>query len=66
MIAHASISNRSIRRLTEAARQMGTLRIAARLSGEAAKKDFTGFAVLSTDLFPLKKAVSNHKELING
>ena len=31
------------------------------LRGGGTKKDFSGFAVLSTPLFPLKGEVSNHK-----
>ena len=35
------------------------------LKGGVTKKDFIGFAVLSTPLFPLKGEVSNHKGIFD-
>lgn len=56
---------RPIRRQTEAARRIGTLRIASRLSGESTEKDFIGPAVLSTIPFPEKEEVSNRKGIFD-
>ena len=59
-----SIHSRPIRRLTEAADGEGLCGLPLP-SGRAAEKDFIGFAVLPTPLFPLKGEVSNHKGILD-
>lgn len=55
-----SIHSRPIRRLTPQPTDRGRADCPS-LKGGVTKKDFTGFAVLSTELFPLKGEVSNQR-----
>ena len=58
-----SIHSRPIRRLTPQPTDRGRAGCPS-LQGGVTEKDFTGFAVLSTPLFPLKGEVSNHKGIL--
>ena len=55
-----SIHSRPIRRLTPQPTERGRADCPS-LKGGGTKKDFIGFAVVSTPLFPLKGEASNHK-----
>ena len=61
---YVSIHSRPIRRLTPQPTERGRADCPS-LKGGAAKKDFIGFAVLSTPFFPLKGEVSNHKGIFD-
>ena len=64
MFYNVSIHSRPIRRLTEAADGEGACGLPS-LKGKVTEKDFTGFSVLSTPLFPLKGEVSNRKGIFD-
>ena len=59
-----SIHSRPIRRLTPQPTDRGRADCPS-LKGGVTKKDFIGFAVLSTPLFPLKGEVSNRKGIFD-
>ena len=61
---HVSIHSRPIRRLTPQPTDRGRADCPS-LQGGVTEKDFIGFAVLSTTLFPLKGEVSNHKGIFD-
>ena len=61
---YVSIHSRPIRRLTPQPTERGRADCPS-LKGGVTKKDFIGFAVLSTPLFPLKGKVSNHKGIFD-
>ena len=61
---YVSIHSRPIRRLTPQPTDRGRADCPS-LQGGGTEKDFIGFAVVSTPLFPMKGEVSNHKGIFD-